>query len=163
MILLLACATAEWTPAETVAPHRQRFDADRDGRFSAAEYQRHTWAAPPFGSVDTDGDGDLSVPEFDLLARTQSAVSFDDERSARTEEWIADGGGTLTADQVVLWEVLLTLVDEVERAGGERPDPDSIAAAVASGTWDSPASRALLTTLRPSWEAHGWRWPLPPG
>jgi hypothetical protein len=157
--LLLACATGPWTEEAALAPHRDRLDADHDGRVSAAEYDRHRWNGPPFATADTDADGDLSAAELTTLVRAQSPTTFD---APLPQPAVAQGqvaSSLPSAAEQDLWELFVWMADSLRAAGDPAPDPEAVRLAVRSRRVDSAESRALLDTMRPAWLAHGWAWP----
>jgi hypothetical protein len=75
--LLLACApSGPWTAERAVAPTLAVLDRDHDGRVVAGEYLRSAWAAPPFSSVDGDGDGVLAADELGVLIEGVDPLSL---------------------------------------------------------------------------------------
>lgn len=158
ILALLACAPT-WTEAGALASHRARLDADGNGRVEAAEYDAHVWNGPLFGTVDRDADGDLSAAELERLIAAQQPTTFDGFSEA---EVIHRGGAGIAAPTGTArdtWEVIVWMNDALRAAGEPGLKPEDVAAAVASGTLESPESAAALATLRPQWEAHGWAWP----
>lgn len=141
-----------------MAPHLARLDADGDGKVRAAEYESHLWNGPPFGSADRDRDGVLSAAELTLLVRSQQPTSFDggsvEVEGHRPRVVAAPTGAGRDA-----WEVLVWLNDELRLHGDPGVDPEAVAVAVARGRLDSVEGLALLSELRPRWEARGWAWP----
>ena len=128
---------------------------------AATAAPRVSWTAPPFGSVDTDGDGDLSILELRTLVETQSPTTFDGVEVAPSSQRTGGNGVWMPAGQRRLWEVLVAMCDEVRAAGGTPPDAIAVAAAVASSSFQSPGTQALLVALRPEWDKQGWKWPFP--
>jgi hypothetical protein len=161
MLLVLwitGCEQPQWTAEGALAVHRAALDTDRDGRVSAAEYDRTRWQGPPFASADADNDGDLSASELLVLFQSQSPTSFD---GATAPESARLGGQSwsLAPRQQCVWEVLVWMSDALGHAGQAVPDPVLIDTAVLSGDIESPASRRVLAQLQPAWVAQGWAWP----
>ncbi len=63
----LACADPGWTPEAAVAPTLERLDADRSGEVDKREYEAVLFHGAPFGEVDADGDGELSLGELQTI------------------------------------------------------------------------------------------------
>ena len=158
-LLFLACQPPSWTADSAVAPHRARLDDDADGRVNAAEYERRLWNGPPFATADQNGDGDLSSDDLAFLIRVQSPTTFD--ASAATAPIRRAGAGVTLppAAQRDVWELLVWMADALRKEGKAGPEPAAVAAAVHSGSVQSPESRGVLDTMRPGWLALGWAWP----
>lgn len=158
ILLLLACAP-RWTPESALEGHRSRLDANGDGRVEAAEYDAHVWNGPRFGTADRDADGDLSAAELEWLVSAQQPTTFDGFAEVEVIHRGGAGIAAPTGKARDTWEVIVWMNDALRAAGEPGVEPEAVAAAVASGTLESPESAAVFATLRPRWEAHGWAWP----
>ncbi|GDX80972.1 hypothetical protein LBMAG42_27830 [Deltaproteobacteria bacterium] len=156
--LALACSSG-WTEDSALEAHRSRLDANGDGRVVATEYDPHVWNGPLFGSADRDADGDLSSAELAGLVAAQQPTTFDGFAEV---EVIHRGGAGISAPTGAArdtWEAIVWMNDALRASGEPGVAPEAVAEAVAAGGITTPEAAAVLATLRPRWEAHGWAWP----
>ena len=158
-LLLLGCTADPWTATTAFQPTLNRLDVDGSGTVNQAEYDRVAFSAQPFGQVDTDGDGGLSVTELSDLFYGQDPFQFfaaqPSVRSSRPEP-----GPDRRVRTTMAWRTLESLRQELAAAapGVVLPDDTRIADAATAGL-ASASGVAMLTELRAGYAAVGLPFP----
>lgn len=162
MILLLACATPDWTHEQALRPALDRVDTDHDGTISAAEYERVAFNAPTFAVADVDGSGGIDVGELEVLLETQNPRAFHASARVPLPNFGAPPGASTVKveEHGYAWLVLSLLREEILAADPAAvvPDTAQVLAADAGGL-DGPAARALLVQLERSAQTAGLAFP----
>ena len=164
--VLWSCGGAEpvsrWSVAPGLAPVLVHMDADGDGAVGEAEYLRHAWRAPEFGTVDGDQNAVLSTEELHRLLRSEDVQRFDDRdvrRPVDPDVWsqpFSDPSG-----ERLIWELLCFLDEELQfgNARYQSPAYEVMVRAAGTATLDSTEVSALLSHFESAYDERGWTFP----